>query len=75
MVLAVTVAGIISGCCMKRDIVIVDDKINKIRHDQRIMKEDIARLDSLLTSETDASLKLRAQFRQRADGVVSNDAG
>ncbi|UCD95511.1 MAG: tol-pal system protein YbgF [Candidatus Zixiibacteriota bacterium] len=48
---------------MKRDIVIVDDKINKIIADQKEMKQAIDRLDSLFYSESEESVKLRAEIR------------
>jgi len=63
-VLIITVcAAVISGCCMKRDIVAVDNKINKLRFEQREMKTKIRNIDSLLSSEGDASVKLRAEIR------------
>jgi len=52
-----------SGCAMKRDIVIVDDKINRIYADQRQMSAAVARLDSLYGSEVNESVKLRAEIR------------
>jgi tol-pal system protein YbgF len=48
---------------MKRDIVIVDDKINKIMAEQREMKQAIDRLDSLFYAESEESVKLRAEVR------------
>jgi tol-pal system protein YbgF len=54
---------VFAGCCMKRDIVIVDDKVNKIIADQREMKKAIDRLDSLFYSESEESVKLRAEIR------------
>jgi len=56
-------AAIVSGCCMKRDIVNLDAKINQVRADQQELKESIMRLDSLLYADADESVKLRAEIR------------
>lgn len=61
---------VVSGCCMKRDIVIVDDKINKIRADQKEMKDAVNRLDSLIIEESEASLKLRADIRSSVNELI-----
>jgi tol-pal system protein YbgF len=55
---------------MKRDIVILDDKINNIRANQKEVNESIARLDSLLNAEAEASLKLRAEIRSSVSELM-----
>ncbi|MEW5925804.1 MAG: tol-pal system protein YbgF [Candidatus Zixiibacteriota bacterium] len=63
VLLTVVVAVIFSGCCMKRDIQVVDAKINSMRADQQKMKDALDRLDSLFYSESEESVKLRAEIR------------
>jgi len=69
-ILFIVATAIISGCCMKRDIVIVDDKINRIRADQKEMKSAIARLDSLFYSDSEESVKLRAEIRSSLNDLM-----
>ncbi len=59
----IAVLSMVSGCCMKRDIVVIDDKINNIRATQRANTDAINRLDSLLSVEGEESTKLRAEIR------------
>lgn len=61
--LLMAVLSMVSGCCMKRDIVVIDDKINNIRATQRANTDAINRLDSLLSVEGEESTKLRAEIR------------
>jgi tol-pal system protein YbgF len=61
---------VLAGCATKRDLVIVDEKINNIRADQKEMKEKIDRLDSLFFSETEESTKLRAEIRSSIDALM-----
>ncbi|PKK84689.1 MAG: tol-pal system protein YbgF [candidate division Zixibacteria bacterium HGW-Zixibacteria-1] len=63
VLLAIMVAVVFSGCCMKRDIQVVDAKINNMRADQQQMKESLNRLDSLFYSDAEESVKLRAEIR------------
>lgn len=63
VLLTLMLAAIFSGCCMKRDIQVVDAKINSMRADQQQMKDALDRLDSLFYSESEESVKLRAEIR------------
>ncbi|MFH2035473.1 MAG: tol-pal system protein YbgF [Candidatus Zixiibacteriota bacterium] len=63
-------AAMLSGCAMKRDIMIIDDKINNIRSDQREMRERMDKLDSLIVADSDASLKLRAEIRSAVSELL-----
>jgi tol-pal system protein YbgF len=64
------IAAVISGCCMKRDLLVLDDKINNIRTDVKENTERLNRLDSLLTAEAEASLKLRADIRSSVNELI-----
>lgn len=70
VLLFIAATAVISGCCMKRDIVIVDDKINRIRSDQKEMKNRIARLDSLFYSGSEQSVKFRAEIRSSINDLM-----
>lgn len=54
---------ILVGCAMKRDVIRVEERVMEIRSEQRDTQRSIDRLDSLLTSGSDESVKLRAEFR------------
>ncbi len=69
--LVVAVAAAVSGCAMKRDIMVVDEKINNIRADQKRVKASVDHLDSLLTAESDASIQLRAEIRSAVSDLVN----
>lgn len=56
-------AAVLSGCCMKRDIDAVDVKISRLRFEQKEMKSKINNIDSLMSTETGASVALRAEIR------------
>nr|MBN2277167.1 tol-pal system protein YbgF [candidate division Zixibacteria bacterium] len=61
--LAVMVAVIFAGCAMKRDVAIVDEKVNRMWTEQRETARKINHLDSLLSADTDESVLLRAEIR------------
>ena len=48
---------------MRRDVIRVEEKTDAIMSDQSAMKKSIAHLDSLLNSESEASIELRAEIR------------
>lgn len=54
---------LLPGCAMKRDIVQVEAKVDSLRTEQQQTYELVHRLDSLLNSETEASVQLRAEIR------------
>lgn len=53
----------VSGCAMKWDIARLESKLDSLQVEQRQMIMTTMRLDSLLNSESEASLKLRAEIR------------
>ncbi len=62
LLLTVTVL-IASGCATKRDVMKVEEKVNNVRANQNEMLETLARLDSLVSSDTEESALLRAEIR------------
>ncbi len=53
----------VSGCAMKWDVARLESKLDSLQVEQRQMMMTTMRLDSLLNSESEASLKLRAEIR------------
>jgi len=51
------------GCAMKRDVIRVEERVIQIHSDQVDTQRAVARLDSLLTSGSDETVKLRAEIR------------
>lgn len=58
------------GCAMKRDVIRVEERVMEIRSEQREASRSIDRLDSLLTSGSDESVKLRAEFRSTVTSLL-----
>jgi tol-pal system protein YbgF len=54
---------LLPGCAMKRDVMRVEEKIDFVRADQQKTMELITRVDSLLTTDSDESARLRAEMR------------
>jgi len=61
---------LITGCATKRDVMRIDDKVTKIYTDQQQMQMKIERLDSLLYSEGEESIKLRAEIRSSISDLL-----
>ncbi len=59
----VAFAALFSGCCMKRDIDAVDAQISRLRFEQKEMKSKIDTIDSLVNSESEAAVALRAEIK------------
>ena len=62
---------LISGCCMKRDVIRLEDRLIKIDADQEEVNRSVERLDSLLTSEGEASMQLRAEIRSAVNDLLT----
>ncbi len=58
------------GCAMKRDVIRVEERVMEIRSEQRDTQRSIDRLDSLLTSGSDETVKLRAEFRSTVNSLL-----
>jgi len=61
--IALVVLVIFSGCAMKRDVSIVDEKVNRMWTEQRDIAKRIEHLDSLMSADAEESVKLRAEIR------------
>ena len=70
-----TALFLLAGCAMKRDIVQLETKVDTIRSDQQQTRDVVMRLDSLLSSESDASLKLRAEIRSTIGDMIEQFRG
>ena len=58
------------GCAMKRDVMRVEERVMEIRSEQRDTQRQIDRLDSLMTSSSDESVKLRAELRSTISSLL-----
>jgi len=61
---------LVTGCATKRDVAIVDEKINRLRAEHKQTQEMVERLDSLLNVETEESIKLRAEIRSSLGTII-----
>jgi len=59
-----------TGCAMKRDLIRVEEKVNQVRSEQNMTSRAIGRLDSLLSSESDETVKLRAEIRSTINSLL-----
>ncbi len=68
----VTMAALflLGGCAMRRDVIRVEEKTDTILADQSQMKKAVMHLDSLLNSEADASIELRAEIRSSVNDLM-----
>lgn len=58
------------GCAMKRDVIRVEERVIEIRSVQRDTQRQIDKLDSLLTSSSDETVKLRAELRSTINSLL-----
>ncbi len=63
-----------AGCCMKRDVEAVDVKVSRLRFEQKEIKTRVDHIDSLLASESDASVALRAEIRNSLQELLDQFA-
>lgn len=67
----IVLATILSGCvATKNDLLILDDKLNTIRKDQRAMAEQINYLDSLFRADAEEATHLRAEVRTSVNDLL-----
>jgi len=62
-VLLTAAVTVFSGCAMKRDVIRVEEKVIQLRSENRDTRRIVTRLDSLLSAETEESVRLRAEIR------------
>ena len=62
---------IISGCATKQDVVRVDEKVTQVRNDQRLLKVQIDKIDSLIVAGTESNNSLRVDVRTSLDDVIA----
>ncbi len=59
------------GCATKRDVMIVDEKIQRVQADQKKVADAVGRIDAMLTEDKDASLELRAEIRSSVRDLLT----
>ncbi len=58
------------GCATKRDVMRVEEQVVAVKHEQRDMQRTVAKLDSLINTETEENAQLRAEFRTTLGELV-----
>ncbi|MEE9443429.1 MAG: tetratricopeptide repeat protein [candidate division Zixibacteria bacterium] len=58
-----------SGCATKQDVLRVEEKVNQIRADQRLLKAKIDAIDSLIASSAEQDNRLRVDMRSSVEDL------
>lgn len=61
---------LVTGCATKQDVVRVEEKVNQVRIDQRLLSAQLNHVDSLYTSGVEADNLLRADIRTSIDELT-----
>jgi tol-pal system protein YbgF len=67
---AVILIGLIGGCCTKRDVDAINNRLAMVESQTRETRDMIARMDSLLTGTTQTNKELQNDVRQSSDAVA-----
>ena len=59
----------LSGCAMKQDVIRVEEKVNQVRIDQKLLKAQLDNVDSLVTNGADQDNQLRADMRSSIEDL------
>jgi len=68
--ITVSLAGlilIIAGCATKQDVLRVDDGVRQLSNDQKILKRQLDKIDSLLTADSEQDNRMRVDVRTSLD--------
>lgn len=60
---------LVAGCATKQDVIRVEEKVNQVRIDQKLLKTQLDNIDSLYSSGVDADNALRADIRTSIDDL------
>ncbi|MEZ5358631.1 MAG: tetratricopeptide repeat protein [Candidatus Zixiibacteriota bacterium] len=60
---------VVAGCATKQDVIRVEEKVNQVRIDQKLLKAQLDNIDSLYTSGAEANTALRADVRSAIDDL------
>ncbi len=60
---------LLAGCATKQDVIRVEEKVNQIRIDQKLVNAKLEKVDSLITGGADADNRLRAEIRTSIDDL------
>ncbi len=61
----------LAGCATKRDVMIVDERVQRVEVNQKKVVDAVGRIDSLLADEKDASTDLRAEVRSSVRDMLT----
>ncbi len=62
---------LVSGCATKQDVLRVDEKVTQIRNDQRLLRAQLDKIDSLFAAGGESNNRLRVDIRSSLDDVVA----
>lgn len=60
---------LVAGCATKQDVMRVEEKVNQVRADQRLLKAKIDAIDSLMASGAEQDNRLRVDIRSSVDDM------
>ncbi|MDD4052277.1 MAG: tol-pal system protein YbgF [candidate division Zixibacteria bacterium] len=63
-----------AGCASKQDVLRIEDKINQVRNDQRLLNARVERIDSLLSNSLEQDNRLRAEMMAAIDELTGQGA-
>lgn len=58
---------LLSGCATKQDVLRVEEKVNQVRNDQKLLKAQLNKIDSLITGGIENENRLRVEMRTALD--------
>lgn len=61
---------VISGCCTKRDIKVLEEKIDRIEQRQSNIESTVEELEVVISTESEESIKLRAEIRNSVGDLI-----
>ena len=62
---------LVSGCATKQDVLQVDEKVNQVRNDQRLLKARVDHIDSLITANVGQSDQSRMEIKASLDDMAT----
>ena len=69
LVTAVVLIGLIGGCCTKRDVDAINNRLGMVESQTRETRDMIARMDSALSATTESNTQLKNDVRQSTDAI------
>lgn len=64
-------AFVAAGCATKQDVLRIDEKMNQLRNDQKLLYARVERIDSLLTNSQEEDNRLRVEMRTALEDLTA----